>query len=247
MSEAVLRFDAVDFGYDGVPVLHRIDLEIPAGTLTAVMGPSGCGKSTLIALAAGLLAPDAGQVQRRSQRLGIVFQDPALLPWRTALDNVAFALIAFGLPRAERRARARDRLAAVGLTAEDIDKYPRQLSGGMRQRVALARALVIEPDLLLCDEPFSALDALVANDLRQRLRQIHDRTGLTTVIVTHDGNEAVQCDRVVIMSKGRIEQSGPPADIGARPASDFVRAFTRACRIGQDGDWARRAVGSADK
>jgi NitT/TauT family transport system ATP-binding protein len=228
---AVLRFDGVDFAYDGAPVLHGIDFEIPAGTVTAVMGPSGCGKSTLIALAAGLLAPDAGQVHRRSQRLGIVFQDPALLPWRSALDNVAFALIALGLPRAERRARARKMLAAVSLTAEDMDKYPRQLSGGMRQRVALARALVIEPDLLLCDEPFSALDALVADDLRLRLREVHQRTGLTTVIVTHDGREAMQCDRLVIMSKGRIEQAGPPTDIVANPASDFVRAFTRACRI----------------
>jgi ABC-type sulfate/molybdate transport systems ATPase subunit len=239
MSEAVLRFDRVDFAYDGVPVLHGIDLEIPAGTVTALMGPSGCGKSTLIALAAGLLSPDAGQVQCRSQRLGIVFQDPALLPWRTAVDNVAFALIALGLRRAERRARASAMLAAVGLTAEDIDKYPRQLSGGMRQRVALARALVVEPDLLLCDEPFSALDALVANDLRQRLREIHDRTGLTTVIVTHDGNEAMQCDLVVIMAKGRIEQAGPPAEIRARPAGDFVRAFTTACRIQQEADRVR--------
>jgi NitT/TauT family transport system ATP-binding protein len=230
MSEAALRFEGVDFAYDGTPVLKGIDLEIPAGTVTALMGPSGCGKSTLIALAAGLLTPDAGRVQCRSQRLGIVFQDPALLPWRTALDNVAFALIAQGLPRSERRARAGDMLAAVGLSA-DIDKYPRELSGGMRQRVALARALVIEPDLLLCDEPFSALDALVRSDLRQRLREIHDRTGLTTVVVTHDGNEASESDLVVIMSMGRIEQAGPPAEIRQKPAGDFVRTFTTACRI----------------
>jgi ABC-type sulfate/molybdate transport systems ATPase subunit len=240
MSEAVLRFERVDFAYEGAPVLGGIDLAIPAGTVTALMGPSGCGKSTLIALAAGLLTPDAGRVQCRSQRLGIVFQDPALLPWRTALDNVAFALIALGLRRSERCARAREMLAAVGLSAEDMDKYPRQLSGGMRQRVALARALVIEPDLLLCDEPFSALDALVRNDLRQRLREIHDRTGLTTVIVTHDGNEANQCDLVVIMSMGRIEQAGPPAEIRAKPAGDFVQAFTTACQIEQESDWVRK-------
>jgi NitT/TauT family transport system ATP-binding protein len=231
MSEPMLRFDKVDFAYDEAPVVHGIDLAIPAGAVTALMGPSGCGKSTLIALAAGLLTPDAGLVQCRSRRLGIVFQDPALLPWRTALDNVGFALIALGLARSERRARARDMLAAVGLSAEDMDKYPRQLSGGMRQRVAMARALAIEPDLLLCDEPFSALDALVSNDLHRRLRDIHDRTGLTTVVVTHDGNEAAQCDLVVIMSKGKIEQAGPPAEIRTRPAGDFVRAFTAACRI----------------
>jgi NitT/TauT family transport system ATP-binding protein len=230
MSEAALRFQGVDFAYDGTPVLKRIDLEIPAGTVTALMGPSGCGKSTLIALAAGLLTPDAGRVECRSRRLGIMFQDPALLPWRTALDNVAFALIAQGLRRSERRARAGDMLATVGLS-DDMNKYPRELSGGMRQRVALARALVIEPDLLLCDEPFSALDALVRNDLRQRLREIHERTGLTTVVVTHDGNEASESDRVVIMSAGRIEQAAPPAEIRQKPAGDFVRAFTTACRI----------------
>jgi ABC-type sulfate/molybdate transport systems ATPase subunit len=240
MSEAMLRFNRVNFAYDGAPVLHGIDLEIPAGTVTAVMGPSGCGKSTLIALAAGLLNPDAGQVQCRSQRLGIVFQDPALLPWRTALDNVGFALIALGLRRSERRARARDLLAAVGLSAEDMDKYPRQLSGGMRQRVALARALVIEPDLLLCDEPYSALDALVRNDLRQRLREIHGRTGLTTVIVTHDGTDAVECDLVVIMSMGRIEQAGTPAELRAMPAGDFVRAFVTVDRIEQEADRVRK-------
>jgi ABC-type sulfate/molybdate transport systems ATPase subunit len=239
MSQTVLRFDKVNFAYDGAPLLEGIDLAIPAGTVTALMGPSGCGKSTLVALAAGLLTPDAGQVQRSSRRLGIVFQDPALLPWRTALDNVAFALIALGLPRAERRARARKMLAAVGLSTADMEKYSRQLSGGMRQRVALARALVIEPDLLLCDEPFSALDALVADDLRRRLREVHDRTGLTTLIVTHDGNEASHCDLVVIMSKGRIEQAGPPAEIRASPAGDFVRAFIAACRI------EKRETGSA--
>jgi ABC-type sulfate/molybdate transport systems ATPase subunit len=168
-------------------------------------------------------------VQRQSSRLAVVFQDPALLPWRTALDNVGFALIALGLKRAERRARAGAALDAVGLSPEDAKKYPRQLSGGMRQRVALARALVIEPDLLLCDEPFAALDTRVRNELRQRLRAVHERTGLTILFVTHDQEEAMAlADRVVVMSMRRIEQVGPPDEIRERPASDFVRAFTAA-------------------
>ncbi len=223
----MLRFAAVDLAYDGVAALLGIDLEVPAGKVTALIGPSGCGKSTLIALAAGLLSPDAGRVQRRGSRLAVVFQDPALLPWRTALDNVAFALIALGLRRAEQRARAQAALDAVGLSPEDARKYPRQLSGGMRQRVALARALVIEPDLLLCDEPFAALDTRVRKDLRQRLRAVHERTGLTILFVTHDQEEAMAlADRVVVMSMRRIEQVGPPDEIRARPANDFVRAFT---------------------
>jgi ABC-type Fe3+/spermidine/putrescine transport system ATPase subunit len=222
----MLHFEAVDFAYDGVEVLSGINLDVPAGNVTALIGPSGCGKSTLIALAAGLLTPDAGRVQRRSQRLAVVFQDPALLPWRTAFDNVAFALIAFGLPRAERRARAGAALDAVGLLREDAGKYPRQLSGGMRQRVALARALAIEPDFLLCDEPFAALDTGVRKDLRQRLRTIHDRTGLTIVVVSHDQEEAMTlADLVVVMSMRRVEQVGPPDEIRTRPANNFVRAF----------------------
>jgi ABC-type sulfate/molybdate transport systems ATPase subunit len=158
-----------------------------------------------------------------------VFQDPALLPWRTAFDNVAFALIALGLPRDEHRARARAALDDVGLLPEDTRKYPRQLSGGMRQRVALARALAIEPDLLLCDEPFGALDTGVRKDLRQRLRTIHDRTGLTIVVVSHDQEEAMTlADLVVVMSMRRVEQVGPPDEIRTRPANNFVRAFIAA-------------------
>ncbi|NEW87638.1 ATP-binding cassette domain-containing protein [Rhodopseudomonas sp. WA056] len=228
MSEPVLQFRGVQFGYQAAPVLRGIDLDVEAGSITAVMGPSGSGKSTLMALAAGLLMPDAGVVQRRSARLGMVFQDPALLPWRTALDNVAFPLIALGLQKRERRERARAMLANVGLSGDDAGKYPRQLSGGMRQRVALGRALVIEPDLLLCDEPFSALDALVRAELWRILRRIHARGGLTMLIVTHDGPEAMQCDRLAILAAGRLEQVGAPAEIAHHPVSDVVRTFVAA-------------------
>ncbi|WBU30045.1 ATP-binding cassette domain-containing protein [Rhodopseudomonas palustris] len=227
MSGPLLQFHDVQFGYQA-PLLRGIDFDVAAGSITAVMGPSGSGKSTLLALAAGLLMPDAGAVHRRSARLGMVFQDPALLPWRTALDNVAFPLIALGLRKRERRDRARTMLAAVGLSGDDAGKYPRQLSGGMRQRVALARALVIEPDLLLCDEPFSALDALVRAGLWQVLRDIHARSGLTMLIVTHDGPEAMQCDRLAILLAGRIEQIGTPAEISRNPASEVVRTFVAA-------------------
>lgn len=228
MSGPLLQFRGVQFSYQAAPVLRDIDFDVEAGSITAVMGPSGSGKSTLMALAAGLLMPDAGVVQRRSKRLGMVFQDPALLPWRTALDNVAFPLIALGLRRSERRDRARAMLANVGLSGEDAGKYPRQLSGGMRQRVALARALVIEPDLLLCDEPFSALDALVRAGLWQILRGVHACGSLTMLIVTHDGPEAMQCDRLAILSAGRLEQVGAPVEVVRHPASEVVRAFVSA-------------------
>ncbi|ARE41984.1 Sulfate and thiosulfate import ATP-binding protein CysA [Rhodovulum sp. P5] len=226
MTGAMVQFEGVDFAYDGTPVLSGIDLEIPEGRITAVMGPSGCGKTTLLALAAGLLRPDKGRVESHSTRLGVVFQDPALLPWRTALGNVSFALVALGLSRRERLRRARRMLRSVGLSPEDWDKYPRQLSGGMRQRVALARALAVEPDLLLCDEPFRALDTPVRKELWQILRGIRQHAGLTTVIVTHDVDEAMRlADVLVILSAKGITQIGPPADIRARPANAFVRAF----------------------
>lgn len=205
MSEPMLRFEHVDFAYAGAPVLRGVDLELAAGTITALMGPSGCGKSTLVALAAGLLIPDAGRVETQCKRLGIVFQEPALLPWRNARDNVAFALIAQGISRDERRARAEKMLAAVGLSPEDAGKYPRQLSGGMRQRTALARALAVEPDLLLCDEPFSALDAQLHAELwRQVLREANAQSGVTILMVTHDADEAKACHRVIALKEGRI-------------------------------------------
>lgn len=209
MTGATLRFEGVGFSRGGVPVLSGIDLALPAGTVTALMGPSGCGKSTLVALAAGLLSPETGRVTRRCRRLAVVFQDPALLPWKTALGNVAFALIGLGLARADRRARARAALASVGLSPGDMDKVPRQLSGGMRQRVALARALAVEPDLLLCDEPFGALDAPLRRDLWQVLMGLHARTGLTTLIVTHDRDEALaHAGRVLVMA---ADGTGPLA------------------------------------
>ena len=222
---SMLRFDQVDFAYDGTPALERIDLTVAPGSFTVVMGPSGCGKSTLVGLAAGLLTPTRGTVSSASQRPAVAFQDPALLPWKSARDNVAFALIPLGLSRPERRDRAFEALAAAGLAAAEMAKVPRQLSGGMRQRVALARALAIGPDLLLCDEPFSALDAPVRRQLRRDLRRIHDRDGLTTLFVTHDRDEARElADTVVVMAARRIDRIGRPAEVLATapdPARDL--------------------------
>ncbi|MBK5935062.1 sulfate transport system ATP-binding protein [Rhodovulum imhoffii] len=222
--------------------LHPVSLSIPSGALIALLGPSGSGKTTLLRILAGLEFPTSGCVRFdgadatglsiQARRAGFVFQNYALFRHMTVFENVAYGLRA--KPRRERPTRAEidrrvTRLLEMIQLPEIGSRYPNQLSGGQRQRVALARALAIEPRMLLLDEPFGALDARVRKDLRQSLRDIHDRTGLTTVFVTHDQEEAMElADLVVIMSMGRIEQIGKPADIRARPVSDFVRAFTAA-------------------
>lgn len=201
MTGAALAFESVRFAYNGVPVLDGVDLTVPVGAVTALMGPSGCGKSTVIAIAAGLLEPTSGYVRSVGRRAAVMFQDPLLLPWRTALSNVAFALKADRLGSAERRERAAAVLATVGLVGEDIGKYPRQLSGGMRQRVALARALVVEPDLLLLDEPFSGLDVDLARQMLALVRAVVDQRGVSALVVTHDTHEAARfADRVFALS-----------------------------------------------
>ncbi|GHG97130.1 sulfate/molybdate ABC transporter ATP-binding protein [Pseudodonghicola xiamenensis] len=222
--------------------LHPVSLSIPSGALIALLGPSGSGKTTLLRILAGLEFPTSGRVlfdgrdatglSVQERRAGFVFQHYALFRHMTIFENVAYGLRA-------RKRRERPTEAEIGrrvnrllelIQLPDIGaRYPGQLSGGQRQRVALARALAIEPRMLLLDEPFGALDARVRKELRQGLREIHDTTGLTTVFVTHDQDEAMElADLVVVMSMGRIEQVGRPADIRARPASDFVRSFTAA-------------------
>lgn len=201
MTGNALAFENVRFAYDTKLVLDGVDLFVPQGTVTALMGPSGCGKSTLVAIAAGLLAPVSGQVRHRCTRIGVMFQEPLLLPWRTALDNVAFALKADRLDAVQRRGKSRDVLARVGLTGDDIAKYPRQLSGGMRQRVALARALVVEPDLLLLDEPFSGLDVGLAQQMLALVRSLVERGSVSVLAVTHDPREAARfAEKVFVLS-----------------------------------------------
>lgn len=220
--------------------LHPVSLSIPPGALIALLGPSGSGKTTLMRILGGLEHATSGRVlfdgldatgmSVQERRAGFVFQHYALFKHMTVFENIAYGLRA-------RKRRERPTEAEIGrrvarlldlIQLPDIGpRYTSQLSGGQRQRVALARALAIEPRMLLLDEPFGALDAKVRKELRQGLRDIHDTTGLTTIFVTHDQEEAMElADLVVVMSMGRIEQIGRPADIRARPATDFVRQFT---------------------
>jgi len=198
---------------DGSPleVLRDVSFDVPAGDVVAIVGPSGSGKSTLLNMAAGLLMPDQGQVVVTGQptsgavdwgRVGYMFQDDRLLPWRVALGNVALALEAGAMPAAERTRRAGAVLDLVGLGGF-AKSYPHQLSGGMRSRVALARSLVGEPDLLLMDEPFSRLDAQTRTSMHRELLRIHDMRGLSILFVTHDVEEAVVLADAIVMLSAR--------------------------------------------
>jgi len=215
--------------------LESVSLEIPEGSLTALLGPSGSGKSTLLRIIAGLEAPDDGTVMIegrdvshvRPQRRGIgfVFQHYAAFVHMSVRDNVAFGLKIRKQPKDEVRTRVDELLELVGLT-KWADQRPSQLSGGQRQRMALARALAVAPRVLLLDEPFGALDAIVRAELRAWLRRLHDEQGTTTVLVTHDQEEAMEiADRIAVMSEGHIEQVGSPLEIYDHPATEFVMGF----------------------
>ncbi|MBJ6132475.1 sulfate/molybdate ABC transporter ATP-binding protein [Ochrobactrum sp. Q0168] len=221
------------------PALHNVSLDIRSGELIALLGPSGSGKTTLLRLIAGLETPtegtiffgeeDASQKSVQERNVGFVFQHYALFRHMTVAENIGFGLkVRPGSTRpatSEIRRRALELLDLVQLQGLE-KRYPAQLSGGQRQRVALARAMAIEPKVLLLDEPFGALDALVRKELRRWLREIHDKTGHTTVFVTHDQDEALElADRVVVMSQGRIEQVGTPDEVYDNPNSPFVYGF----------------------
>lgn len=231
---------AKEFGI--TTALRPVSLVIPSGALAALLGPSGSGKTTLLRILGGLEFPTSGRVlfdgqdatglSVQQRRAGFVFQHYALFRHMTIFENIAYGLRA--RPRATRPTNAEidrrvNKLLAMIQLPDIARRHPTQLSGGQRQRVALARALAIEPRMLLLDEPFGALDARVRKELRSGLRDIHDQTGLTTVFVTHDQEEAMElADLVVVMSMGRIEQVGTPQDIRARPATKFVREFVAA-------------------
>ncbi|MDV7143186.1 ATP-binding cassette domain-containing protein [Tropicimonas sp. TH_r6] len=218
-ADFVLSAEGLGFDRGDRPILDSVSLCLRRGEVLAVMGPSGCGKSSLLALIVGLLQPNRGMLQCDGQRPTLMFQEPRLLPWRTALDNVAFALKGDGVPAETRSGRARDMLETLALAPEDLGKFPRQLSGGMRQRVALARTLVGRPDLLLLDEPFAALDMGLAKDMRAVLREYLERQNASAVIVTHDPREALQmAGRVVVLSKapGRVVFEFAPEPAGSR-------------------------------
>jgi putative spermidine/putrescine transport system ATP-binding protein len=234
-NSVAVRLDGLRRSFGGVRALDGLDLDIDPGELVALLGPSGCGKTTALRMLAGLEDADAGRVliggkyitnlpaSRRD--MGMVFQAYSLFPHLTALENVEFGLLLRRQRPAQRRDRATEMLDLVGI-ASHSGRYPHQLSGGQQQRVALARALAIQPQVLLLDEPLSALDAKVRVQLRDEIRRIQLEVGTTTVFVTHDQEEALAlADRVGVMRDGRLEQLGSPEEIYRRPATAFVADF----------------------
>jgi len=221
--------------FEGFVALEDVSVVIPEGSLTALLGPSGSGKSTLLRVIAGLEEPDRGQVllgdvdvthrPARARGVGMVFQHYAAFKHMTVWENVAFGLRIRKRPRAEIAKRVHELLELVQL--EGLAKrYPAQLSGGQRQRMALARALAVDPEVLLLDEPFGALDARVRKELRAWLLRLHDEVHVTTIIVTHDQEEAMEvAGQIVLLSHGRVEQVGTPRELYESPASEFVMSF----------------------
>ena len=215
--------------------LDRVSLDISSGEFVSFLGPSGCGKTTLLRAIAGLDPPTIGRIIQAGRDItalppserdfGIVFQSYALFPNLTVAENIGYGLRGTAWPKARKQQRVTELLELIGLL-DQIAKYPAQLSGGQQQRVALARALASEPGLLLLDEPLSALDAIVRLHLRQEIRALQQRLGVTTIMVTHDQEEALSVsDRIVVMSQGRIEQIGTPEEIYGAPATPFVAGF----------------------
>jgi sulfate transport system ATP-binding protein len=221
--------------FNGFSALADVSVAIPEGSLTALLGPSGSGKSTLLRVIAGLEQPEAGRVllggedvtskPARLRGVGMVFQHYAAFKHMTVWDNVAFGLTVRKRPRAEIRERVHELLELVQLQGL-ARRYPAQLSGGQRQRMALARALAVEPQVLLLDEPFGALDARVRKELRAWLRRLHDEVHVTTIIVTHDQEEAMEvAGQIVLLNEGRVEQVGSPRELYEQPANEFVMSF----------------------
>ncbi|MGY4306480.1 putative spermidine/putrescine transport system ATP-binding protein [Bradyrhizobium sp. USDA 4369] len=221
--------------YGDVAAVSDVSLSVAKGEFVSLLGPSGCGKTTTLQMIAGLVEPTSGRItldgrdithEKPDRRgLGIVFQSYALFPHMTVAQNVSFGLEMRKVARAEREARVKQALALVQLAAL-ADRYPRQLSGGQRQRVAVARALVIDPPVLLLDEPLSNLDAKLREEMQFELRGIQQRVGTTTIMVTHDQGEALSMsDRVVVMEQGRIVQVDPPYRLYESPATSFISAF----------------------
>ncbi len=233
MSGVELRNVTKAFGR--TMAVRSLDLAVRKGEFLALLGPSGCGKTTTLRLIAGFTRPDSGEIfidgqpvselGVRQRQVGIVFQSYALFPNMTAYENIAFGLHVRKLPETEVRSRVFRLLELIGLE-DKAEAYPRQLSGGQQQRVALARALAIEPRVLLLDEPLSALDAKVRNNLRFEIKKIQRESGITTIYVTHDQEEALSIsDRVAVMRSGQIEQVGTPWEVYSSPSSLFVADF----------------------
>jgi putative spermidine/putrescine transport system ATP-binding protein len=212
-----------------------LDLQIEQGEFFSLLGPSGCGKSTTLRMLAGFVKPTTGQIRVNGRNvtalppeardIGIVFQNYAIFPHMTVFDNIAFGLVERKLPRAEIKQKVDAALAEVGMTGFE-DRYERELSGGQKQRVALARVLVIEPEILLLDEPLSALDKKMREEMKFWIKNIQKSVGITTIYVTHDQSEALtMSDRIAVMDQGRVLQIGTPVEIYEQPASRFIAEF----------------------
>ena len=232
---ARVRLSALRKTFGQTVAVEHFDLEVGEGEFVALLGPSGCGKTTVMRMIAGITEPDRGEVHLGAMRVdglppekrnvGLVFQSYALFPHMTVADNVSFGLRMRGIAKSEIRRRLDEGLAVVDLTAL-AKRYPRELSGGQQQRVALARALVIEPNVLLLDEPLSNLDAKLREHLREDIRALQRRLGTTAIYVTHDQSEAMAlADRVVLMNAGRIVEMGPPRDLYRLPRHRFTAEF----------------------
>lgn len=246
MTAPVLRIGAVTKKFGALTVLDRCSLDVAEGEIVTLLGPSGCGKTTLLRCIAGFWAPHSGdiaidghdmaRVPVNRRPVGVVFQSYALFPHLTVAGNVGYGLRMRGMPRAEIARRVAQALETVSLGGFG-DRWPAQLSGGQQQRVAIARVLVLEPRVLLLDEPFNALDAKLRGTMQVELRQLIKRLGITAIFVTHDQEEALtMSDRIAVMRDGRIEQAAPPEDVFDRPASAYVADF-----IGLSNFWDARA------
>jgi len=255
---AFLKLAGIRKDFGSFTALRSVDLAVGQGEFVCFLGPSGCGKTTLLRVIAGLEAQTAGTIEQAGRDIsraapaqrdyGIVFQSYALFPNLTVADNVAYGLVNRKVPRARARARVGELLELVGLPGSE-GKYPAQLSGGQQQRIALARALATAPSLLLLDEPLSALDAIVRVHLRQEIKALQRQLGVTTIMVTHDQEEALSiADRIVVMNHGVIEQVGTPTEVYREPATPFVADFVGRANVlpGQRLGPGRVRIGSGE-
>ena len=231
----MVKFDGIFKRFGKVVAVEKMDLDITEGSLVTLLGPSGCGKTTLLRMIAGLEDPTAGNIYVKGQRindvpihrrnLGMIFQNYALFPHKTIFENVAFGLKYRHVAKADIRERVSRALEMVRLPGVE-DRYPSQLSGGQQQRIALARAIVIEPDVLLMDEPLSALDENLREEMRQEIENLQQMLGVTTIFVTHDQREALSMsDKIVVMRAGQKLQEGPPEEVYNAPVNHFVADF----------------------
>jgi ABC-type Fe3+/spermidine/putrescine transport system ATPase subunit len=250
VTSATIRLEQVTKTFDGrVVAVDDVTLDIEAGEFFSLLGPSGCGKTTSLRMIAGFELPDSGRVHVggrditdlpvHKRDMGMVFQSYALFPHRTVAENVAFGLRMRDVPKPEIARRVQAALAQVALTGLE-ERKPGQLSGGQQQRVALARALVVEPPVLLCDEPLGALDRKLRQQMQFELKELQKRLGVTLVFVTHDQEEALaMSDRIAVMNHGKVEQVGAPTEIYERPRTRFVADFIGEINILEEGGRAR--------